>query len=460
MTDFRPDEHQLRAVREFCRGSYILVWDPGVGKTWPVIEAARRCGGSTLAIVPAHLRDQWWNACHDNDPWGEQLSPYVLGDEGLGAPIRKEVFRNYNFIIASYEYVSHEPRWRQLRGMKWENIAVDECHYLIHQSSTRTQAILGKTPNSRGALVRASKAQWYLSGTPFTFPNEIYPILSRSFPEAIKRGPEERIPGFMTAREWENKFCVVETTRFGEKIVDAQNVPALRARLAPYLDKVRLGEVHPGGNVTDTIPIRGDLSKLLTGLEPEMLALYDTLESVMRDDDIPEDEKLNWLHDHSGLDMAQLRHNIAVAKIAPTADMVEFELATYPGKIVVYGWHRAPMASLAKRLKAPLIYGGMSQKAKDAARDVFANDPRCRVLCGQISAIGTGTDGLQKVARRGIFMEQSWRTLHNKQCIHRLFRRGQPDDTYHSFLSLHGSVDERVARVLKRNAEIISRALD
>lgn len=436
------------------------MWAPGVGKTWPVVEAARRTGGSTLAIVPAHLRDQWRDAVHAVDPWAVELNPYVLGEDGLDTPIPKAVFANYNFIIASYEYVSHEPRWRQLRGMKWENIAIDECHYLIRQSSTRTQAILGKTPTSKGALVRASSATWYLSGTPFTFPNEIYPILSRSFPKAVERPAHYRQRGMMTAREWENEFCVVETTRFGEKIVDAQNVPELRDRLAPYLDKVRLGDVHSGGNVTDTIPIRGDLRKLLAGLDRETLALYDTLESVMRDDEIPDDEKLKWLDKHSGLDMAQLRHNIAVAKVIPTAEMVQFELAAYPGKIVVYGWHREPMAALAKRLKAPLIYGGITQKAKDAARERFQEDPSCRVLCGQIGAIGTGTDGLQHVSHRGIFMEASWAYRHNKQAIHRLFRRGQGSDTYHSFLSLHGSVDERVARVLKRNAEIISRALD
>jgi superfamily II DNA or RNA helicase len=71
VTDFRPDEHQLRAVREMVRGSYMLVWDPGVGKTWPVVEAARRCGGSTLVIVPAHLRDQWLETCRSVDPWAE-----------------------------------------------------------------------------------------------------------------------------------------------------------------------------------------------------------------------------------------------------------------------------------------------------------------------------------------------------------------------------------------------------
>jgi len=441
-----------------CRGSYMLVWDPGVGKTWPVVEAARRCGGSTLCIVPAHLRDQWWDAVTEHG--GEELNPYVLGEDGLDAPIPKQVFANYNFLIASYEFVSHEPRWRQLRGMKWENIAIDECHYLIRQTATRTQAILGKTQFSRGALVRASKATWLLSGTPFTFPNEIFPILSRVFPEATRRPEGHRQGGYMTEREWENEFCVVETTRFGEKIVDAQNVPDLRSRLGPFLDKVRLSEVHSGGNVTDTISLRGSLSKLLNGLDARVLELYETLESVLRDDTVSEADKLKWLNSHSGLDMAQLRHNIAVAKVVPTADMVQFELATQPGKIVVYGWHREPMAALAKRLKAPLIYGGITQKAKDAARDRFLRDPGCRVLCGQIGAIGTGTDGLQHAAHRGIFMEASWAYRHNKQALHRLFRRGQRSDTYHSFLSLHGSVDERVARVLKRNAEIISRALD
>jgi hypothetical protein len=443
-----------------CKGSVFLVWDAGCGKTLPVVEAARRTGGSTLAIVPAHLRDQWLDAVRSVDPWGEQLNPYVLGEDGLNEPIPKLVFQNYNFLIASYEFVSHEPRWRQLRGFKWENIAVDECHYLMRTSATRTRAILGATPLSRGALVRASKATWLLSGTPFTFPNEIYPILSRVFPEATRREPTIPSPGLMTEREWIHEFCVVETTRFGEKIVDAQNVPELRSRLAPFLDKVRLSDVHSGGNVTDTIPLRGDLSKLLAGLDPAVLGFYETLENVMRDDSIPDDEKLKFLNDHSGLDMAQLRHNIAVAKVVPTADMVQFELASYPGKIVVYGWHREPMAALAKRLKAPLIYGGITQKAKEQARDRFLSDPGCRVLCGQIGAIGTGTDGLQHAARRGIFMEASWAFRHNKQAIHRLFRRGQRQDTYHSFLSLHGSVDERVARVLKRNAEIISRALD
>ena len=432
-------------------GSYLLVWDPGVGKTYPVIAAAAETGGKTLVIVPAHLRDQWRLACLQHAP---QLNPYVL--EGLETAVGDNVWAAHDFFICSYEYVSHVPRWKQLRGRKWANIALDEAHYLARQSATRTHAILGAKVSSPGALVRAAEAVWCLTGTPFTFPDEIYPLASRIFPEVVRRADGR---GLMTAREWENEFCVVETTRFGEKIVDTKNVRELRSRLSPVLDKVRLSDVHPYGNAVDTIPMRGDLSKLTAGLDPELLDQYATLQDILADPDTPDDEKLSAL-DNSGLDMAQLRHNIAVAKVAGTADMVRFELEAAPGKLVVYGWHREPMKALARSLKAPLIFGGITPKAKRDALDRFTNDPWCRVLCGQISAIGTGTDGLQQVAARGVFMEMSWRFLENKQAMHRLYRRGQGRDTYHSFLSLHGSVDDYVARVMRRKAENVRRALD
>lgn len=435
------------------RGSYLLVWEPGTGKTWPAVMAAAKCEGKTLAVVPAHLRDQWHRVTMEHAP---ELAPVVL--ETLEKPIPKDVFRDHDFFICSYEYMAHLPRWKQLRGMKWANIIIDEAHYLIRQSANRTVAMFGAKPTSKGALIRAAEAIWPLTGTPFTFPNEIYPLLSRVFPEATRRDPQEGL-GYMTAREWENRFCVVETTRFGEKIVGIKNVPELRNRLEPYLDKVKISDVHDKGNVTDHVTIRGTLTNLTAGLDPDLISQYHAIEELLADPDIPDLEKLAAL-DENGLDMAQLRHNIAIAKVKPTAEMVRFELENGEKKICVYGWHRVPLQALAKELKAPIIFGGITDKKKAAELERFYTDPRCRVLCGQIGAIGTGTDGLQHVAKRGIFMEASWRYLHNKQVIHRLFRQGQPFDTYHTFLSLHGSVDEYVAHVLKRNAEMVSRALD
>lgn len=444
---FAPDRHQLRAVDRMLRGSTLLVWDPGVGKTWPCIAAAESTPGHTLAIVPAHLRQQW----HDKVIEHSTLVPIIL--EKTTEPARLD---RGDFFICSYEYASQVPRWRELRGHKWTNLILDEAHYLARQSATRTQAILGPRATSAGALYRAAGAVWLLTGTPFTFPDEIYPILSRIFPKAIQR-PDGTGP--MNRREWENRFCVVEQTNFGEKIVAAQNVPELRERLAPFLDKVRLSEVHPWGNAVDTVTITGDLTKLTTGLDPALLDQYQAISEILADDEIPDDEKLAEL-EICGLDMAQLRHNIALAKVRATAEMVAFELETTPGKIVVYGWHREPMRALAQALKAPIIQGGTTDKGRREAVERFVNDPRCRVLCGQISAIGTGTDGLQQAAHRGIFMEQSWRFLENKQAMHRLYRRGQKKDTYHTFLSLHGTVDEYVARVMRRKAENVRRALD
>lgn len=447
MTPFTPDAHQLRAVRRMRKGSTLLVWDPGVGKTWPCIAAAESLKGDTLAIVPAHLRQQW----HDKVREHSRLRVKVLDGTKSKADLT-----GADFFICSYEYASQVPRWRELRSHKWANLVIDEAHYLARQSATRTVAILGAKANSPGALFRAADATWLLTGTPFTFPDEIYPILSRIFPAAIER---EDGTGRMNRREWENQFCVVDVTNFGEKVVGTRNVPDLRRRLEPHLDKVRLSEVHPHGNVTDSVTLNGDLTKLTAGLSPELLDQYQAITEILADDGIPDDEKLAEL-EICGLDMAQLRHNIAVAKVAPTADMVRFEWETRPGKIVVYGWHREPLRELSRQLKVPIIQGGMSDSAKADAIDRFVNDPRCRGLCGQISAIGTGTDGLQVASNRGLFMEQSWRFLENKQAIHRLYRRGQSSDTHHTLLGLHGTVDDYVARVMRRKAESVRRAID
>jgi hypothetical protein len=208
----------------------------------------------------------------------------------------------------------------------------------------------------------------------------------------------------------------------------------------------------------DSIPVHGKLGNLTKGLSPEILSMYEALTDVLLDERIPEDEKLAQLEE-SGLVMAQLRHHIAVAKIKPTYDIVKAELENGVDKILVLGWHRAPLEELADMLNCPLITGGMSDTKKGNAKADFING-KAKVLCGQIGAVATGTDGLQEVCHRGINMEMSWAYRDNKQGWHRLFRKGQTKPVHWSNVTLLGSVDEYVAHVFRRNADIFSKALD
>ena len=450
---FTAMAHQRRVVPRMIAGNILLVWEPGAGKTYPVLAACNFIKGPLLCIVPAHLREQWLEQAQTHAPL---RSATIL--KGTKIKIPQATFDSYEIFICSYEYVATLARWKQLRRHKWGAIALDEAHYLMNGKANRTHAIFGAKPltNDNG-LVHAADAVWCLTGTPFTFPNQIYPLLAALFPSALERTDGS---GPMSAKEWEAAFCQTEMTSFGPKIVGAQNVPELRARLAPVLDKVKLIDATDMPPlIVDTIPVVQELRKLLHGLDPLLLNKYDILNEILADDDISDAEKLSFLSE-SGLVMAQIRHHIAVAKIKPTVEIVRSELRSGVKKIIVFGWHKEPLKALARELRSPIITGDTAPKAKREAKETFLHNPDCRVLAGQISSIGTGTDGLQEVCSRSLFMEASWAYRENKQCLHRTYRKGQTRPCHTSFVTLKGSVDEYVARVLKRNAETIGMALD
>jgi superfamily II DNA or RNA helicase len=203
-------QHQRRAIPKMLSGNVMLVWDPGTGKTYPVLMAAQFLADPVLAIVPAHLRDQWEDQAREHAPL---LNVQIL--DKLAQPFE---WQFQDLVICSYEYASHLPRWRELRQIKWGALAIDEAHYLMNLDANRSRALLGAKMGETHGLVFAADYVWPLTGTPFTFPNQIYPILSRLFPDAIKR-PARNGPGLMTAREWENEFCIVAPgdKGFGEK---------------------------------------------------------------------------------------------------------------------------------------------------------------------------------------------------------------------------------------------------
>jgi hypothetical protein len=454
MTEAMP--HQARVIPDMLRGNKMLVWEPGTGKTYPVLVAAMFLDGPTLVICPAHLREQWKAQAREHTPLLRVVIWQELNKEHQWQPYM-------DVVVCSYEFASHLPRWKELRQIKWAAIAIDEAHYLMNLDANRTRAILGLKPlTEKHGLVFGAELVWSLTGTPFQFPNQIYPLLSALFPKCLQR-PAQNGPGLMTAREWENEYCIVKRADdgFGDKIVGAKNIPELRARLSPFLDKVRLTDVvkdMPPLTI-DTIPIRGKLTDLTKGLSPELINAYKGLTDTLLDDSIPDDEKLEAVEE-SGLVMAQLRHHIAIAKIKQTLEIIRGELEGGVKKILLLGWHTRPLIEVAEALDAPIIYGDLTSKAKALAKEEFIEDPRCHVLCGQVSAVATGTDGLQAVCHRGLFMETPWTFRDNKQAWHRLYRKGQKLPVHWSYITLLGSVDEYVARVFRRNAEIVKLSLD
>lgn len=88
------------------------------------------------------------------------------------------------------------------------------------------------------------------------------------------------------------------------------------------------------------------------------------------------------------------------------------------------------------------LYGGTKDKA--GARRRFMDDPKKRVFVMNTEAGGTGTDGLQKVARYMYFYESPTPPDVRGQVEKRIHRPGQPERTWFIDPVMRGSMDQTI----------------
>ena len=404
-----------------------------------------------LVIAPAHLRHTWAEAVGLDTP---RRSVRIV--DSTKSPFSAET----DISVVSYEFAKTPARWKDLRANWFSAIVCDEAHYLAHGQTARCRAILGSTPGDKFGLAFRTRHFWPISGTFIGgYPDEIYPLLRFIFPGAVRsnRGGVR----YMDYGEFVGEFCLTARNDFGTKIVGGRNYDDLRARIAPYFDRVKLTDVvDMPPLVIDTIPVTGSLRGLTKTLTPEQVTEYRAIQAAL-EADVPDDEKLAALYDAEVM-LAELRHAIAMVKIGEAEKIIRDELLSGVDRVLIFGWHKEPLRELARRFNgAGLITGGMSHASRDKTLSEFVRSDRAlgpRCLFGQIGAMGSGLN--IQACHRTIFLEASWSTRDNTQAIHRTYRNGQRLPCHISFLSLVGSVDEYVTRILTRKAKSVSRALD
>lgn len=105
---------------------------------------------------------------------------------------------------------------------------------------------------------------------------------------------------------------------------------------------------------------------------------------------------------------------------------------------------------LLKRMK--IRYAGVGHGFKDPRLQLrkFMTDPFTRVWCANWKAGGTGADGLQKVARYGVFYETPSSPSQRRQCWKRLDRDGQLRKVHITDLVAAGvGIDLRILKGIK-----------
>jgi superfamily II DNA or RNA helicase len=185
-------------------------------------------------------------------------------------------------------------------------------------------------------------------------------------------------------------------------------------------------------------------------LLPQMLQADEQLQSVLESENDPASQLAAL--EASASSLSSLRRFTAMAKLPAIAEQITIDL-TEGGiqKLTVFAIHKIAVHWLADKLKAfhPVVIDGSTPAEKRQPNiDRFQRDPACRIIIGNIDAMGTGVDGLQNVCDEALLCEQSWVPSQNAQAVMRLCRIGQKNPVRVRIFSLYGSADERVQDVL------------
>jgi SNF2 family DNA or RNA helicase len=144
-----------------------------------------------------------------------------------------------------------------------------------------------------------------------------------------------------------------------------------------------------------------------------------------------------------------LRRWIGLQKVGSVAPLVRGELAAgLYDKIVLFGVHQNTLNELREVLREFLpivLYAGTPVAKRGAVVKKFRDDPRCRVLCCQITAAGTAVD-LSCAAEIGV-VEADWSLPNNVQAVLRVWFKQQTRAVRVRFFGLAGTVEEQIQRM-------------
>jgi len=412
----------------------------GIGKSRQAIMAADKVGAERMIVVApagAHRVGVWqsefkkWSTIRRRILKGKDTSGLVTWLKGKA-----------DVLLLSYEMaVRWSSRIEQARDLI-DVIISDEAHNLKTATAQRTRQLLGTHCHGENGLYRWGVHVWPLSGT--FIPND--PIDIWAWLRFL--GGTSLSHSAFSARYFRKRvgaFSVAHTPR-------DESVNELRAAIRSVILKRTADEVGlqlpPMFNTTREID--GDSSEIVSFLRdfPGLdAAIYAAIEQGGLSSNF-----LDAPH------IATLRRLIGQAKAAPYAEMVAEELHGGLDKIVIMGIHVDALQLIRSTLTAKgfdcvQVVGGGSDKNAFEANRRFAEDPNCRVFIGNLHAAGTALT--LTAANHLDLVEQWWGPAVNAQAIKRVHRLTQQRNVFTRLISLRGSLDETVAKILERKIEAI-----
>jgi SWI/SNF-related matrix-associated actin-dependent regulator 1 of chromatin subfamily A len=411
----------------------LLADEMGLGKTRQAIDAAAELGlHHVLVVCPSSVTQNWRNEL-------EKFAPHLAAH-----------FRNGRSAVTSYEgLTNHLAGWT---ANEWQLVIFDESHYLKTPGANRTRAAFG----AEGVARRAHRV-WCLSATPA--PNhaaELWPMLSAfgqtrlAFDDFV-----ERYCTHFQVNRFRRQITGTRVDRIPEFRAMVSNVMLRRTKkeVLPDLPAITMSEIFVD-------PVELDIpDDIKTRLALELETVRASLEPF--DFESPSDarEILAWLEGFAK-SVSTLRRYTGVQKAVAIAPVIEQELADRVyDKVVLFAVHKHCVEILQNQFPyAAVITGETPQAKRQAQIDRFQNDPDCRVFIGNIQAAGVGIT--LTAASQLVLVEQDFVPSNNAQAMGRVHRIGQSSNVHIRTVSIPGTIDERVTRILARKSAELALIFD
>ena len=429
----------------------------GLGKTVQAFAAVQAVDAfPALVICPASLKLNWKR---EAEKWLPGRSVEVLnGKNGdLGADV----------VIINYDILHKHAIALKARG--FGAIILDESHYTKNHKAKRTKLCR--------ELAKDIPVRLLLSGTPLV--NRPQELLSQL--QILDRLDE--MGGFWN---FAVRYCKAHKTRWGWDFSGAANLDELNQKLRAncYVRRTKeevLKELPAKQRAV--LPVGIDNRREYEKAERELIRFIG--QAAENDEKrisqaVEEFVKKNSREPGAG-ELRRIRsgvRNTAEASAERAEQLVRIETLKSTAargkleevsrwiedflesgeKLVVFGWHKEIVDSIAERFCAPKITGDTSMEARQEAVDRFQEDLETRLLVANIRAGGVGLT--LTAASNVAFLELGWTPGEHDQAEDRCHRIGQTDSVTAWYLLAEGTIDEEIHALIEAKRSVVDAATE
>lgn len=413
-----PRDYQTLAANMWLTARGLLLADDvGLGKTATALAGLTEPKTlPALIVCLTHLPQQWEDEVHKFTDLTvhrlKQGTPYDITKPTKG------VFPDV--IISNYHKLAG---WAETLAPCIKSVVFDECQELRHNSSNKYHAAKH--------IADAVDYRLGMSATPiYNYGGEMFNVLDVVCPGQLGTWEE-------FAREW-------VTYTFGDKpkISDpkAFGVYTREAGLMLRRTRKEVGrELPPITVVPHSIDCDESVLDKMKGQAIELAKL------ILRQ---KQDFRGQKMQAAGQFDM-KMRQATGIAKAPYVCEFVKFLIQESDEPVVLFGWHREVYEIWLEKLKEfnPVMYTGSETATQKEASKQALISGKSKVLIISLRA-GAGVDGLQDVCHIGVFGELDWSPGVHEQCIGRIHRDGQEDNTLIYYLMSTGGSDPIMSDVL------------